>query len=333
MPTRVIVAVPTLLADDALGECLESLAAQTFRDIEVVVVDNSGRGAVRGRTLPAKVQVIENSRNVGFGAAVNQAFRATGAPFCATLNDDAMAHPNWMEALMRDADAHPETGMWASCVKIRGGALLDSAGMLLCPDGTSKQRGHGRPAAEFSSSGEVLLPSGSAALYRRAMLDAVGMFDESFFLYCEDTDLGLRARWAGWGCRYVADAVAEHRYSHSSGKGSPLKVYHVERNRLRAMCRNLPAAMLAAAPWFACERYFWHWAARNKGSAAGEFLRSGSPAAMAWMVVKAHLALVAAIPRLVVERREIRRRARIGSSEFTALARRFRISPREVASQ
>ena len=77
----------------------------------------------------------------------------------------------------------------------------DSAGMLICADGSSKQRGHGLPPEAFGQQEEVLLPSGSAALYRREMLEDIGLFDEDFFLYCEDTDIGLRGRWAGWKCR------------------------------------------------------------------------------------------------------------------------------------
>ena len=88
---------------------------------------------------------------------------------------------------------------------------------------------------------DALLPSGSAALYRRKMLDEIGLFDETFFLYCEDTDLGLRARWAGWECVYVPGAVVEHRYSHSAGRASPLKAYYVERNRLYTAIKNLPS--------------------------------------------------------------------------------------------
>ena len=74
------------------------------------------------------------------------------------------------------------------------------------------------------------------------MLDEIGLFDESFFLYCEDTDLGLRARWAGWECGYVPGAVVEHRYSHSAGRASPLKAYYVERNRLYTVIKNFPFA-------------------------------------------------------------------------------------------
>ena len=81
--------------------------------------------------------------------------------------------------------------------------MLDSAGMLIAADGSSKQRGHGEPPANIRAASDALFPSGSAALYRRKMLDEIGLFDERFFLYCEDTDLGLRARWAGWECAYV----------------------------------------------------------------------------------------------------------------------------------
>jgi hypothetical protein len=101
-----------------------------------------------------------------------------------------------------------------------GCGTLDSAGMLIAADGSSKQRGHGQDAAKFAAMTEALLPSGSAALYRRKMLDEIGLFDELFFLYCEDTDLGLRARWAGWECGYVPGAIVEHQESSVHHVGS-----------------------------------------------------------------------------------------------------------------
>src|SRR5580658_4994089 len=110
-PPRVTVAVPTLAAGDALAECLRSLESQTLADFEVVVVDNSGAG--KALVSGARVRLIANSRNVGFGAAVNQAFESSAAPYLATLNDDAVADPQWLEALLRDAEAHPKAGMFA----------------------------------------------------------------------------------------------------------------------------------------------------------------------------------------------------------------------------
>ena len=206
-----------------------------------------GRRAVQPR---ACVRVIANDRNVGFGAAVNQAFRESNAPFIAVLNDDAAADPSWLEALMAAIESRPDVGMCASQVRLAGDGRLDSAGMLLCRDGSSKQRGHLESPASFASREEALLPSGCAAIYRREMLEEIGLFDESFFLYCEDTDLGLRARWAGWDCLYVPDAIVEHRYSHSAGKASALKAYYVERNRLFLVVKNFPARDLLLAPFY-----------------------------------------------------------------------------------
>jgi len=186
--------VPTLAAGEALADCLRSLESQTLKDMEAVVIDNSGAGLAQASGT--RTRVIVNAHNVGFGAAVNQAIRDSQSPFVAVLNDDAVADPQWLEALVRDAEANPHAGMFASQVRLAVSGKLDSTGMLIAADGSSKQRGHGaRVGAAFDA--EALFPSGSAALYRRELLDQTGGFDDSFFLYCEDADLGLRARWAG----------------------------------------------------------------------------------------------------------------------------------------
>jgi GT2 family glycosyltransferase len=328
--------VPTLEAGPVLAECLAALERQSWRDSEVIVVDNSGRSAARAsQAAPARVRIIDNPRNLGFGAAINLAARATDSEFLATLNDDATAGPGWLAALVAAIDARPDAGMCAPAVRLAGSDRLDSAGMLLCGDGSSKQRGHGDPVEQWTTAGEVLLPSGSAALYRRAMLDRIGLFDESFFLYCEDTDLGLRARWDGWTCLYVPEAVVEHRYSHSAGRASPLKAYYVERNRLFVVAKNFPARMLPAVPLLSLARYFWHLRAFGSGrGAAGAFrAQGGSPLLLAWFAIRAHLALLAALPRLWRQRRRIRASARLTAGQFRKLARRYSLGPKEVAAQ
>jgi len=324
----VTVVVPTLEAGATLEECLDSLDRQTFQDFEIIVVDNSGRNAVQP---DQRARVITNDRNVGYGAAFNQAFRESSAPFLAVLNDDATAHPGWLESLMNAVEERPDVGMCASRVMLAGDGRLDSAGMLLCRDGSSKQRGHLDPPESHRRLEEVLLPSGSAALYRREMLEEIGLFDESFFLYCEDTDLGLRARWAAWECLYVPDAVVEHRYSHSAGRASELKAYYVERNRLLLAMKNLPALDLAAVPFYSAARYFWHavYALEGRGKAA-EFGRSSAAGRLPLLVFRANFALLARIPALWRERRKMKRR--LTSKQFRRLIRRFSISPRQVAA-
>jgi GT2 family glycosyltransferase len=325
----VTVVVPTVAADESLAECLDSLDRQTFQDLEVIVVDNSGRRAVEPRD---RVRVISNDRNVGFGAAFNQAFHASAAPFLAILNDDATAHPEWLQSLLRAVEARPDVGMCASRVLLAGDGRLDSAGMLLCRDGSSKQRGHLEAPESYPRRQEVLLPSGSAAFYRREMLEEIGLFDESFFLYCEDTDLGLRARWAAWECLYVPDAVVEHRYSHSAGQASALKAYYVERNRLFLAVKNLPFSDLLLAPFYSLARYFWHlvFALQGRGKAA-DFQRAGnSVARLPVIVFRAYLAALIRCPALWKERRKMKRR--FTPKQFRRLIRRYSISPRQVAA-
>jgi GT2 family glycosyltransferase len=329
----VSVAIPTLTADSRLWECLEALGRQTRRDFEVILVDNSGKGLVRRGGAARNARVIENNRNVGFGAAVNQALRASDSPYLATLNDDAAPHPGWLDALVRALERRPDAGMCASAVRLYGEERLDSAGMLMARDGSSKQRGHGRPPEDFPVMEEALLPSGSAALYRRAMLNEIGGFDEDFFLYCEDTDLGLRARWAGWKCLYAPDAVVEHHYSHSSGGASPLKAYLVERNRLFVAAKNFPAGMLLRVPFVSASRYFWHawYLLQGRGSAARFRAEGNAGPKMVWYVVRAHAALLFHGRRLWRQRRAIRAGARITPAVFRRLLRGYSIRARRIA--
>ena len=326
--------VPTLAADHAFLECVRSLERQTLQDVEIWVVDNSGTQEVRKVVSedPA-IRVLENDHNLGFGAAVNRAWSESRAEFLAVINDDATAAPTWLESLVSALDGNPDAGMCASSIRLADDpAFLDSAGMLLCADGSSKQRGHKKPTGCFNQSEAVLFPSGCAAIYRRKAIEETGGFDGEFFLYCEDTDLGLRARWGGWKCLYVPDAAVTHRYSHSAGRASSLKAFYVERNRLFVAVKNFPMRMLWKVPFVSLYRYLWHAAymIRGRGTAA-QFLRNGgSPFSLALLILKAHLDLIRHLPPLLAKRRAIKRR--LNSNSFCLLARSHAIPARELAA-
>jgi GT2 family glycosyltransferase len=340
---RVIVAIPTLVADEALDECLAALDGQSFRDFAVVLIDNSGQGLTRRfvhrqctapETEPFPLVIIENPQNAGFGAAINQAIAASQGDYVATLNDDCVASPEWLGELVAVLDREYEIGMCASQVRMSGpdaAPVLDSAGMVISRDAASKQRGFLESPASFSKDEEVLCPSGSAALYRREMLDDVGRFDESYFLYCEDTDLGLRARWAGWQARYAAKAIVIHRYSHSAGRVSPLKAYLVERNRLVTAVKDLPSRDLWLLPLAGLVRYFWHIVGllSGRGATAQYRQQQGSGLGLLWHVAKAHGYLLASLPRVLRQRRKLKRR--MHPRQLSMILRRHRISLRRVA--
>lgn len=337
MPVPLVtIVIPTLTAGPKLFDCVRALEQQDITDWKAIIVDNSGKGIAR-QTLAEggeRVQVINSSSNVGFGGAVNRAFAEASAPFLAVLNDDAVPCRSWLRTLLSVIETAPRTGMCASRVLLADGGVLDSAGMLICGDGSSKQRGHLAPADTFSGSGQTLFPSGSAALYRREMLEEIGGFDESLFLYCEDTDLGLRARWAGWQCLYAPGAVVEHRYSQTAGAASGLKAYYVERNRIFVIIKCFPASMLAAAPFVTLARYFWTVAALwNRSGKAGEYRKqAGSLWNLVWIIIRAHFAALIHLPQLLGKRRTILGQARLSSSEFKDLLAAHSISARGVAS-
>ena len=331
---RVTVAIPTLAADSKLADCIRSLEAQAWRDFNVVVVDNSGNGRARERLgAGTHVQIIENVGNRGFGAAVNQVYSQSRAPLLATLNDDAIASPEWLGELVAVIESRPDAGMCASQVRLLETGRIDSAGMLICADGSSKQRGHLERPEEYQRQEEVLLPSGSAALYRRAMLDEIGGFDEDFFLYCEDTDLGLRAQWAGWKCLYAPRAVVDHAYSHTAGRATPLKAYYVERNRLFLLVKNFPVRGLLVAPLITLVRYGWHlvFMLRGRGAAARYREDGSGGAGLAGLVIRAHWELIGNWSRIWKKRHEVQKHARVTAKEFGRMLRAYAIGAREVA--
>ncbi|MCC7339489.1 MAG: glycosyltransferase family 2 protein [Bryobacterales bacterium] len=336
----VTVVIPTLHAGDNLRDTLDSLAAQSFQDFDVVVVDNSGTRAAAGQAVENRfdLAMIYMESNAGFGGAINQALKLTSAPLVALLNDDAPAHPGWLHALVDDATTFAEFGMFSCQIRLAGTDLLDSTGMLLSRDGSSIQRSHRRPWKADDSPVACLIPSGCAALYRRKALNEIalpgtaGPFDEDFQLYCEDTDLGLRLLWQGWRCRYVRDAIVEHRYSQTAGAASPLKAFLVERNRLFVVLKNFPLTDAIAAVLFAPARYLYQLreAIAGNGKTAA-FARSSHGWQAPWLVLKAHFAALAALPRLLRRRELILTYTRVSKERFREAIYSHRATLQEVA--
>ena len=332
---RASVVIPTLQGGDSLWRCVQALEAQTFTAFEIVIVDNSGRGVAREAAQSSRVRLIENAHNIGFGEAINQGAAASDADYICTLNDDAYAQPGWLAALIAAADADPGVGACASLILLEGrGGAIDSAGLGIYPDGTAKQLGRGSKPTDYSVAQDALMPSGCAALYRRSMLEQIGGFDGEYFLYGEDSDVGLRTRLAGWKCLLERRAVVSHDYSGSAGRASRLKAFYVERNRLFTVLKLFPLSCWLAMPFYAFRRYWAHWRAASSDSGlAGEFGRRESPWRLVLIVLQAHAAALAALPRLWSLRRQFRRHKKLTSSQFRSLLNQHRITAREIAGQ
>ncbi|MDB5799595.1 MAG: putative glycosyltransferase [Rhodocyclales bacterium] len=235
-----------------LGRCLESIRAQTVRAHRVIVVDNGSSddsAAVAAAGYP-EFQFISLQYNSGFAAANNLAARmADECAWFALVNPDAFLAPDWLEQMLNAVERYPGAGCLASCLIMDGTPdLLDGAGDIVHASGLVWRRAHGQPlATEPSGEREVFSCCAAAALYRADAFLQLEGFDETFFCYVEDVDLGFRLRLAGYSCWYVPAACARHVGSASSGgKRSRFAVYHGHRNLVWCYAKNMPSILLWA---------------------------------------------------------------------------------------
>lgn len=245
--SQVTIIIPNLNGRQHLVYCLSSILEQSYQKFETILVDNGSTDdsvEFTQKNFPG-VQVIANQHNLGFAAANNLAIQATTSPYIVTLNNDTRVDRNWLGEMVRVAERDQNIGMIAcKILYMAEPQLIDSAGLEIDLVGMARNRYNGLADPAETEPYEVFCPAGAAALYKRAMLDEVGLFDEAYFAYCEDMDLGWRARLMGWKCMYVPTAVVYHRHSATSGQGSQFKRYLLTRNRIWTVVKNYPSPEL-----------------------------------------------------------------------------------------
>jgi GT2 family glycosyltransferase len=316
-------------------EAVESLLGQDLAGLEVLVVDNAssdGSDADLEARFGARIRVLRQEHNRGWGGGNNAGIRTSRGRYVLVLNSDAVVAPACVRALVERAESDARIGMAAPKVLAYDRRdVIDTAGHLMYPDGLNRGRGRLEPdRGQYDGCRTALFPSGAAALYRRAMLDEIGPFDESFFLYGDDAELGLRGRLAGWDCAFVPNAVVYHHYSRSVGAWSSLKAFYVERNRIWLVLKLFPASLILASPWHTAVRFALQaWGAVSGRGAAGRLAEERSLFHLALVTLRAWLSAAAGVPRVLQERRRVLRR--IDARAFAALIAENRLGAREVA--
>jgi len=245
---RITVVIPNWNGEKFLSTCLGSLRDQSHEDFETVLVDNGsadGSVAFVRRNFP-EVRVLPLGENRGFSAAVNAGIRTSHTEYVALLNNDTEVDPGWLKALVRAADSRAEAGFFASkMVDFNDRRVLDGAGDVLRRGGLPYRLGHGEPdRGQYDDAAFVFGACAGAAMYRRSMLEDIGLFDEDFFANCEDGDLSFRAQLAGYRCLYVPSSVVYHIGSATFGKRSPTAVRLGTRNSLCLLVKNLPTPLV-----------------------------------------------------------------------------------------
>ena len=243
---KVTVVIVNWNGERFLDHCLSALLAQTVAPHEIILVDNASSDASLDivRRFPS-VRLLAQNENLGFARGNNLALEAAVAEseWIALLNPDAFVEPHWLEGLLSAARDYPAFDVFGSkLVNAADPAVLDGAGDAYHFCGLVWRTGHGVPVSEGADeTREMFSPCAAAAMYRRTALQRVGGFDEDFFCYIEDVDMGFRLRLHGYRCLYVPQSVAHHVGSGTTGgQHGDFASYHGHRNLVWTFVKDMP---------------------------------------------------------------------------------------------
>jgi len=257
---------------DHLRQCLECLSLQTLRPEQIVVVDNASTdNSVNSIPPMDNLTVHPLDYNMGFAGANNLAISLCATRYVVLLNPDAFPEPEWLQRLVEAADAYPDVAAFGSRQMKHGEPdIKDGVGDTYHLSGLVWREGFGRRLAESDRQiKEIFSPCAAAALYRLEALEQAGGFDEDYFCYSEDVDLGFRLRLLGYRSVYVPDAIVYHVGSASSGgQKSDFSVYYGHRNLVWTFVKNMPGLLfwLLLLPHLLLNAYsLVHFALRGQG--------------------------------------------------------------------
>ena len=227
-----------------LQRCLNAISAQTFRDFEVLVLDNASTdGSSEGiETAWPGFQIHRYEQNLGFAQGNNRGARFARGEWLVFLNNDAFPEPDWLLELVRAVRENPDFSFFSSRLLYADQPdLVQSSGDIYNISGYAWPRDNNIPSEQaHHTTEEVFSPSAAAAMYRREAFIEAGGFDEEFSSHHEDVDLGFRLRLLGHRCLYVHSAVVLHIGSASFGRESDRTVYQVQRNVVWSFMTNMP---------------------------------------------------------------------------------------------
>ena len=286
---------------ELLQRCLAALSKQTRKPERILLVDNNSDdfSADKINACFPQIEILSLAKNTGFAAANNLAVeKLEDMDWVVLLNPDAYAEQDWLENLLVGAAKHPEFSFFGCRMLAMEENTLDGTGDVYHVSGASWRRDHGKPAGQRQQCDEILSPSGAAALFKRDIYLLAGGFNEDFFCYMEDVDLGLRLQSQGHRCLYIADAVVTHQGSGLVGKYSDFQVYHGHRNLVWVYIINMPSPWL----WIYLPQHLLY----NMASIV-LFIFRGKTA----VILKAKIAAIKGLSHAWQRRREVQAKARV----------------------
>ena len=254
---RISVVIPNWNGMDSLGDCLDSLLSQSLPARIIVVENGSTDGSLEFlQTHYPNLELVINKKNLGFDGGVNSGIRRAmelGDELIALFNNDAIADKHWLEHLTKTMLAHDDAGIVTCKFMSIDGKHLDSTGDLYTTWGLPYPRGRGEPADDrYDTDTEIFGGSGGASLFRVSMFKEIGLFDEDFFAYYEDTDISFRAQLAAWKVYFEPKAIAYHQISATSSEIKGFTTYQTIKNLPLVVWKNVPGRLL----WRVLPRFY-----------------------------------------------------------------------------
>jgi GT2 family glycosyltransferase len=248
---RFSVVIPNWNGKHFLATCLDALESQTYSSIEIIIADNASSDGSQTyiREHYPNVLLLELTENRGFTGACNAGILAAQGDYVALLNNDTEVDPNWVSAVVGGFERHSEVGIIASKM-----LLFDkrdhfhTAGDFFGVNGKPGNRGvWQKDVGQYDTEEYVFSACGGSSVYRRTMLDQIGLLDDDFFFSLEDIDLAWRAQFTGWRCLYMPNAIVYHHLS-ATGGGKTAS-YYDGRNLLYVLVKNYPAQLWRKYGW------------------------------------------------------------------------------------
>jgi len=283
-----------------LQVCLDSLMAQSYEPLEIILVDNNSSDGSQEfvSTNYPTVQLLELPENTGFTGANNSGLAAASGNIILLLNNDTEAHPDWAANIVGAFLDHPQVGIVASKILLYDRRdHFHSAGDFYSVNGLPGNRSvWQQDIGQHDVTEPVFSACAGAAGYRRQMIDAIGFLDQDFFFSCEDVDLSWRAHLAGWEVLYVPSAVVYHKLKATGG--SETGSYYDGRNFLYLIWKNYPTELL---------RRHWPAILRAQWSISWQAFRA-LPSPAARNRLRGQLAGLVRLPAMWRKRKDISRR-------------------------
>jgi GT2 family glycosyltransferase len=317
-------------------DCIHSLTRQTLIPDQIVVVDNqSTDGSLnKVRHLFPNVTTIENGYNAGWGIGCNVGIQSTKSEYIALINNDAYLDFDCLEEMVRAIQLRPDYGSCASKILLWDDPrTIEAAGVAIYMDGSSIGRGRLQPVEQYTDLKEIFCANDCCCLYRRQMIEDIGLYDPDFFIYCDETDIGWRQQLAGWRCVYAPKAIAYHAHSKSAGSYTDFKAYHVERNRVFLCLKYFPFPYFVASFFFALHRYIFQvWLSRKGKGALAKYRRTNSMSQGLKILIKSQRDALKKISIMFQRRREFYSRHPFSTPQFATLLRLYGVTPKKMAS-